>query len=650
MKINEILNLKTLLVLGAVLLLLGVAISVDFLDLAGLEKGSVIQSISKYEDPITGEGYALITISGSSFKDAQIGAVDPTASRHYDVDGEKNSKGEELEGDFDVRIGINVIDTGFEIPVAQKTVSQNYLDSVYWKPGLLGIGGHQEKTFNGVMDYYQVSDQVSMRATYEIWAIVNGEELEKITVTPASSATRTFIIPGTTITWEESGTGFDSRSRIPANVGNLDIIEGSDKKLHFIKYDRTVDVIEYWNAIWKSNDFTYTKKLRDNKGESDWDIHDADGNKVTDSNSIYNYAHYRTDLNSDNGCGLTERTCKNYDINTGDSSASNPIKFTKDDLIDNNHRWRTNDIQWPGLDDWIWAEFPSMEEEPFVSSVKGEENFMIKTAATSGQLGGIVLKYDTPLIIEGTFKIPFSYGDVMVRKTYPKPVITNPDEIKFDETIWTGLTNPVITVKVRNDGETGEVVVTPEALNATGNIVIPPSQSKVMAPGEKAEFVFVFEGQTEGVGTVRFSVTGGMTTVTHEFDYVIEDLDLSETNLYNIRILAVNKEGTPLGNEFSIHVTATGQTMFGEWIGQVPEGETTVSGKQVEAKGKVWYPENAKKINVDSDESYIFEYSLEPPKEKDGISFIWYILGGIIFGILILGAYMYASEKELFKR
>ena len=631
-------NIKTLLVIGAILFLIGVATTVDF---SALRPASVIESVSKYEDPVTGEGYALITVSGSSFKDTQIGTVATSPSTHYNVDGEKNAEGEELEGSFDVRIGMNVIDTGFEIPVAQKTVAQNYLDSVYWKEGLLGIGGHQEKTFDGVMDYYQVSGQLSPKATYEIWAIVDGEELEKITVTPSTSPTRTFIIPGTTITWQESSEGFDSRTQIPAVVGNIDIVEGSNKELYFVKYDRTVDVIEYWNAIWKSNEWEYTKMLRDNKGESDWYIHAIDGSKVTDGNTIYSYAHYRIDLNSDNGCGLTDRKCKDYDINTGDSSSSNPIRFTKDDLIDNNHRWRTNDIQWPGLDDWIWAEFPSIEDEPFESPVD-ETNFMIKTAVT-GQQGGIVLKYDTPLIIEGTFKIPFSYGDVVIRKTYPKPVITNPDEIKFDETLWTGITNPIVIVKVRNDGETGEIVVFPEAVDAIGNIEVPPSQTKVMAPGEEAEFVFSFKGQTAGTGSVRFSVTGGFDTVTHEFDYVIEDLDPSVTSLYNVRILAVNKEGTSLGNEFSIYVSGTGQTMYGEWIGQLPEGETTVSGKQVEVEGVVWFPEPLKKINVQADESFTFTYSTEK-EEDDGISFIWYVIGGMVIGLLILGGYIYKTE------
>jgi len=641
MKFEDVLTTKTFLIIGALLILIA---ALSFMDLTGLEKGSVIQSISKYEDPITHEGFALVTVSGSSFKDSQIGAVQYTDSKHYNVDGETNDKGEELEGSFDVKIGMNVLDTGFEIPVAQKTVSQNYLDSVYWDEGLFGIGGHQEKTFNGVMDYYQVSGQASTKATYEIWAIVNGEELDKITVTPSTSPTRTFILPGTSITWEESSQGFDSRTQIPVSVGNIDIVKGSDEQLHFVKYDRTVEVVEYWNALWKSTDSYYAQILEDNKGESDWKFHDKSG-KTLDPfiDSIRVRANYRIDLNSDNGCGLTDSGCKIYDINTGDSSASNPIKFTKDDLIDNNHRWRTSDDLLFGPE-WIWAEFPSMEDEPFTSPVD-ETNFMIKTAVT-GQVGGIVLKQDTPLIIEGTFKIPFSYGDVIVRKTYPEPVIMNSDEIKFDETLWTDLTNPVVTVKVRNDGETGEIVVTPEAVNATGNIVIPPSQSAIMAPGEEKDFVFSFKGQTAGTGSVKFTVTGGFTSVTHEFDYVIEDLDLSETTLYNIRIIAENKEGTPLGNEFSIYVSATGQTMYSEWIGQLPEGETTVSGKQVEVDGVVWFPEPLKKIDVESDETFTFIYSTEKFDEDDGVGIIWYILGGVIAAGLILGAYTYINKKR----
>ncbi len=157
---------------------------------------------------------------------------------------------------------------------------------------------------------------------------------------------------------------------------------------------------------------------------------------------------------------------------------------------------------------------------------------------------------------------------------------------------------------------------------------------------------FKFDSGDTGVGEVTFYANAGTNqdSITIGFK-TIEPVPGAELRF--VRIVAINeKDGSELEllypGKFPITVDQNSVTKYGVWEGQLWDGTPTVSGEIIVVNDLTWYPEDGKKIVVEEDDqTFTFSYSTE---KYDGVGLIWYIIGGALFGILILGVYVYKTE------
>lgn len=619
MKLEDVLTTKTFLIVGALLILIA---AVSFTDLSGLRQASIVPQAITIQN-INGVDYAIVSMDGLNYGDTDIGFVQDTATQHYDVDGETDSNDNAIEGDFDAVVKLKVLNTGWSMQLKEYHTSP-FINKVWVEE----CGWFNEKTCTEIetgeaIPYYQVISDIQPLAQYEVWAIINGVEQDHLIVDPTNTEQK-IRIPGTdpAIYWRETSYGFDGQTKFPTGVSGVDILrKDSSGNIVFAEEDKTTEAVSYWNAVLLEENIEVQTKL-ENKV---W-IGTTDGVEHATLYDMYvedNLAQ-RLDFNND----------EVYDTKVGASAKD----FSTSDLIHNEYKFLTCDGWGCSGQKGYWLDMPSLHREPY-SSDKSVEGYSI-----SGD--NEFLMRDGRITISGTFQIPLEYGDVRVvtREAIPEIVST----AEFIEVYDGG--SKTITVSVKNNGETGKVIVIPALKEGSvGSIVLPDSQSEVILAGETVNFEFKLDSNNIGTGDIIFYANAGETqdSITMEFEVISPPVDAQR---YNIRIVAINPQGTELESlypgKFSITVDQNDVTKYGIWEGQLWEGTPTVSGQTIVISETTWYPEDSKKITVEEeDQTFTFTYSTEKD-EGDDIGIIWYILGGMLIAGLILGAYMYINKTR----
>ena len=616
MKFDEIMNVKTLLMIGAVLLLIGVATTVDFSALRG---ASIIPQAITTQN-INGIDYAIVSMDGLNYGDTDIGTIQDTATQHYDVDGETDSDGNTIEGDFDAVVKLKVLNTGWSMQLKEYQTSP-FIDKVWVEEcGWFGEKTCTEIETGEAIPYYQVIGDIQPLAQYEVWAIINGVEQDHLIVNPTNTE-QAIRIPGTdpAIYWRETSYGFDGQTKFPTGVSGVDIVkQGTSGNIVFAEEDEVTVAVSFWNAVLLEEQIELQVKL-ENK---EW-VGTTDGVEHATLYDMYvedNLAQ-RLDFNND----------EEYDVRV-DASAKD---FTTGDLIHNEYKFLTCDGWGCGGQKAYWLDMPSLHRTPY-SSDKSTEGYSI-----SGD--NEFLMRDGRITISGTFQIPLEYGDVRVvtREAIPE-IVSTAESLEIHDGGF-----KEVTVSVKNNGETGSVIVLPALKEGSvGSVVLPDSQSEVIPAGDTMDFVFKLDSNNIGAGDVIFYANAGenQDSIEIEFEVIAPSEDAES---YNVRIVAINLQGTELESvhpgKFPITVDQNDVTKYGVWEGQLWEGTPTVSGQTIVIDETTWYPEDPKTINVDEeDETFTFTYSTE--KEDDGISFFWYIIGGVVGGFVLMAIFLRKSK------
>ena len=614
MKIKDFMNFKTIIAIGVVLLMILVVFGIP-----GLQPASIIPQAITTQN-INGIDYAIVSMDGLNYGDTDIGTIQDTATQHYDVDGKINSDNQLIEGDFDVIVKLKVLKTGWSMQTTpyetDKFVNEVWVEECGWF-------GEKTCTMTEALspiNYYRVTHDMTPLAEYEVWAIINGEEQEHITV-KAKNTQQTITIPGTdpAIYWRETSYGLDGQSVIPQGAEDVDIIR-KDGAGNVIFADKNqVDVaVEFWNAVFYED----ISLLSDKYGNEVW-IFTQDGVQFEPT------FHIKFEDN------IAQRIDYNGD-GTYDVKVSAPVKkFDVGNLANNEYSFETcNGLGCLAFDPH-WFDMPSLHRSPYKSdkdtdgyTLSGDNEFLLR---------------DGRITISGTFQIPLEYGNVRVITREAIPEITSITE-SFE--VFDGGFKEV-TVSVKNSGETGNVIVIPELKEGSiGSVSLPDAQDETIPAGETVDFVFKFDSNTAGIGTVIFYANAGTTQDSIEIEFKVV-APPEDAERYSVKITAINPQGTELESlypgKFSITVDQNDATMYGVWEGQLWEGSPTVSGQTIVLDDTTWYPEDPKTLTVDEEgETFTFTYSTE--KEEDGISFIWYIISGVVIGLLILGFYIYRTE------
>ena len=616
MKFDEIMNVKTLLMIGAVLLLIGVATTVDFSALRG---ASIIPQAITTQN-INGIDYAIVSMDGLNYGDTDIGTIQDTATQHYDVDGETDSDGNTIEGDFDAVVKLKVLNTGWSMQLKEYQTSP-FIDKVWVEEcGWFGEKTCTEIETGEAIPYYQVIGDIQPLAQYEVWAIINGVEQDHLIVNPTNTE-QAIRIPGTdpAIYWRETSYGFDGQTKFPTGVSGVDIVkQDTSGNIVFAEEDEVTVAVSFWNAVLLEEQIELQVKL-ENK---EW-VGTTDGVEHATLYDMYvedNLAQ-RLDFNND----------EEYDVRV-DASAKD---FTTGDLIHNEYKFLTCDGWGCGGQKAYWLDMPSLHRAPY-SSDKSTEGYSI-----SGD--NEFLMRDGRITISGTFQIPLEYGDVRVvtREAIPE-IVSTAESLEIHDGGF-----KEVTVSVKNNGETGSVIVLPALKEGSvGSVVLPDSQSEVIPAGDTMDFVFKLDSNNIGAGDVIFYANAGenQDSIEIEFEIIAPSEDAES---YNVRIVAINLQGTELESvhpgKFPITVDQNDVTKYGVWEGQLWEGTPTVSGQTIVIDETTWYPEDPKTINIDEeDETFTFTYSTE--KEDDGISFIWYIIGGVAGGFVLMAIFLRKSK------
>lgn len=616
MKIENLINFKTLLVTGIILLILAVSFGSN---IPGLRAASIIPQAVTIQT-INDIDYAIVAMDGYVFDETDIGAIKTSSSVHYDVDGEVNSDKETMEGDFDAVIKIKVLNTGWAMQL-KPYETEPFVNKIWAEEcGTFGLFTCTETDVGEPITYYQVSTDMRPLAEYEVWAVINGVEQNRALVTP-SNTDQTITLPGTDpkIYWKENSYGLDGKSEVPSGADGYDIIKKDDSgNILFVTEDHVEIGALYWNAILLRdyNSLLYNIESSNWKISTDGVIYTAPAGIFLETKDL----GLRIDFNNDD----------EYDV----KESASPKIFTPDDLNHNAYRYLSCDGLGCEGQTGVWIDFPSFDNEPYTTS-----------KSTAGySISGDELLREGRLTVSGTFQIPLEYGDIRIVTREPIPEIVSTSD-PF-EVIDGGFKE--VTVSVKNNGETGIVTVFPEmAEGNTGSLILPSAQSEKIVAGETFDFVFKFESNAGGIGDVIFYANAGVTTdsITVAFEVKAPPPDAV---YHNIRIIAVNKDtGADLEDtypgRFPITVDQNAVTKYGVWEGQLWEGTPTVSGDTIVVNGNTWYPESPKKITITEDETFTFAYSTTEESD-DGVDFIWYIIGGVFAGALIIGAYMYKLE------
>ena len=619
MKLEDVLTTKTFLIVGAILILIA---ALSFTDLSGLRQASIVPQAITIQN-INGVDYAIVSMDGLNYGDTDIGFVQDTATQHYDVDGETDSNDNAIEGDFDAVVKLKVLNTGWSMQLKEYHTSP-FINKVWVEE----CGWFNEKTCTEIetgeaIPYYQVISDIQPLAQYEVWAIINGVEQDHLIVDPTNTEQK-IQIPGTdpAIYWRETSYGFDGQTKFPTGVSGVDILrKDSSGNIVFAEEDETTVAVSYWNAVLLEENIEVQTKL-ENKV---W-IGTTDGVEHATLYDMYvedNLAQ-RLDFNND----------EVYDTKVGASAKD----FSTSDLIHNEYKFLTCDGWGCSGQKGYWLDMPSLHREPY-SSDKSVEGYSI-----SGD--NEFLMRDGRITISGSFQIPLEYGDVRIvtREAIPKIVSTAESIEVYDGGSKT------ITVSVKNNGETGKVIVIPALKEGSvGSVVLPDSQSKIIIAGDTVDFEFKLDSNNIGSGDIIFYANAGETqdSISMEFEVISPPVDADR---FNVRIVAINPQGTELESlypgKFSITVDQNDVTEYGIWDGQLWEGTPTVSGQTIVIGETTWHPEDPKKITVEEeDQTFTFIYSTEKD-EGDDIGIIWYILSAVVIAGLVLGAYMYINKTR----
>ena len=614
MKLDEMMNIKTLLAIGAILLSIGIATSVDF---SGLRPGAIVPQAVTIQN-INNVDYAIVAIDGHVFDDSDIGFVKTSDEAHYNVDG--NVDGNVIEGDFDAVIKIKVLNTGWSMQL--KPYNTDPFVNEIWaeKCGVFDLFTCTETEAGDPLTYYQVSTDMRPLAEYEVWAVVNGVEQPHALVTP-SNTDQTIILPGTDpkIYWKENSYGLDGLSTVPIGAAGYDIIKKDDTgNIVFVEKNHVEIAALYWNAILLRD----YNSLMYNINNGNW--------KASTGGVVYTSPEEIGLETKDLGLRIDFNNDEVFDVTT-----SAPHKtFTPGNLNHNTYQYLTCDGLGCGDKEGFWLDFPSLDREPYVTA-KDPKGYLIS---------GDELLREGRLTISGTFQIPLEYGDVRIVTREPLPEIVSLSE-SFE--VFSGGFKE-ITVTVKNNGESGVVPVIPEMGDTNvGSLILPEAQKKLIPAGETEDFVFRFDSNAAGIGVVIFYANAGVTQDSITIDFEVK-APPADAVYHNIKIIAINKAtGAELESiypgKFPLTVDQNAVTKYGIWEGQLWEGSPTVSGQTVVVDGTTWYPEDPKTLTITEDETFTFKYSTEEDDE-DGISFIWYIIGGVVIGLLILGGYIYKTE------
>ena len=619
MKLEDVLTTKTFLIVGAILILIA---ALSFTDLSGLRQASIVPQAITIQN-INGVDYAIVSMDGLNYGDTDIGFVQDTATQHYDVDGETDSNDNAIEGDFDAVVKLKVLNTGWSMQLKEYHTSP-FINKVWVEE----CGWFNEKTCTEIetgeaIPYYQVISDIQPLAQYEVWAIINGVEQDHLIVDPTNTEQK-IQIPGTdpAIYWRETSYGFDGQTKFPTGVSGVDILrKDSSGNIVFAEEDETTVAVSYWNAVLLEENIEVQTKL-ENKV---W-IGTTDGVEHATLYDMYvedNLAQ-RLDFNND----------EVYDTKVGASAKD----FSTSDLIHNEYKFLTCDGWGCSGQKGYWLDMPSLHREPY-SSDKSVEGYSI-----SGD--NEFLMRDGRITISGSFQIPLEYGDVRIvtREAIPKIVSTAESIEVYDGGSKT------ITVSVKNNGETGKVIVIPALKEGSvGSVVLPDSQSKIIIAGDTVDFEFKLDSNNIGSGDIIFYANAGETqdSISMEFEVISPPVDADR---FNVRIVAINPQGTELESlypgKFSITVDQNDVTEYGIWDGQLWEGTPTVSGQTIVIGETTWHPEDPKTITVvEEDQTFTFIYSTEKD-EGDDIGIIWYILSAVVIAGLVLGAYMYINKTR----
>ena len=614
MSLNEMLTGKNLLIIGIILLLVG-AISlsvVSLVDLSTLGKASLVSSSVIESDGIS---YVVLNINQDPYTKEAIGLVNPIETKHVEFDGATNSDDQTISGTMDVKLEVRINDVGFGASVNDKY--ETFVNKIW----LEGTIFKTVETETGQIKYYQVMDDITPFASYTIYATVDGEE-HSVTVDETNWGER-HVIPNTdpAIYWEDSSLGITPDTQLLSGIFNVDIFGDENGVVFADRANGNVEsMAECWNAILiddvsaitANDDLWFNKDL---SGFYDWEI-EYDGYVADDMNQ-------RIDLNNDD----------NYDV------TSTPTTFTQNQFINNIFRFKTSDSVLGDETLQIWLDFPDINREPFFYD-KSPTGYYISSKA-----GDTMLMKDTTLTVKGVWMVPAEYGTVVVETYNPQPEIIGDPE--FTEVMYAGLTTTSLNVDVKNNGETGPVTVRITSSEVDVPITLPEKQIKDIAAGATKTFTFEFMATSEAVeNIIVISATGGMITVTK--DVVVNVLGAPDANSvrYGTTITAVNKDGTPLGSDFPITVAQTTDTQYGVWIGDLLPSKTKISGEETVFNNIEYYP-NDFYYTAAEEASINLIYTIDPPSTGEkGISFMWYMLGAVILGIVILGSYMYSIDNK----
>lgn len=621
MSLRELLTGKNLLILGIIMVLVG-ALSlsvVSLVDLSTLGKASLVSSSVIESDGIS---YVALNINQDPYTKEAIGLVNPIETKHVEFDGATNSDDETISGTMDVKLEVRINDVGFGALVNDKY--ETFVNKIW----LEGTIFKTVETETGQIKYYQVTDDVTPFASYTIYATVDDEEYS-VTVDETNWGER-HVIPNTdpAIYWEDSSLGITPDTQLVAGIFNVDILGDENGVVFADRSNGNVeDMAQCWNAILTDDVFAITAH------DEAWFSNDLSGfyDFETDFDGyVADKMNRRIDLNNDDG----------YDV------TSTPTIFTQNNFISNVYRFKTSDIVSNPFGDeeyQIWLDFPDINREPFFYD-KNPTGYYISSKA-----GDTMLMKDTTLTIKGVWMVPAEYGTVIVETYNPIPEIVG--EPEFTETMYAGLTTTTLNVDVKNNGETGYVTVRITSSEVDVPITLPVPQNEEIASGATKTFTFEFKATSEAVeNIIVVSATGGMTTVTK--DVIVNVLGAPDENAirYGTTITAVNKDGTPLGSDFPITVAQTTDTQYGVWIGDLLPSKTKISGEETVFNNIEYYP-NDFYYTAAEEASINLIYTIDPPSTgEEGISFMWYMLGAVILGIVILGSYMYSIDDKNKKR
>ncbi|MCK5021574.1 MAG: hypothetical protein KAS32_31490 [Candidatus Peribacteraceae bacterium] len=546
---------------------------------------------------LDGTSYVYITVDKDQYDNQDVGMIKTVETDQVPIKDATNSDGKSIEGTFHATFDIKILDTGWRARTTKYTtvpfIDEAWLESSW-------ISKTFKYNYGDPIAYNHVTSDMSPLARYQVTATINGKEYSPAIIDDYVNGL--VEIPGTDpiIYWDEISYGLDGSSKVPVGLGNVDIVHDSNNHIYFLKQDMTRQAVEYWNAIMED-----------------------DGQKIQRYRAIWNVPSTSEGWSTDINRRIYLDSDDEYDI-----KSETPVHFTVNDLLSNDYRYKNTDTKstW-GVVTGTEIDFPSGDKYPFTYT-KSSAGYTMSNPDSA------YITREGDLSIQGVFRVPAEYGDVRVVTRTPDPEIIGTPV--FTEDLYKDTTSTLV-VSVRNNGDTGQITVTP---TSNVQIELPNPLPLNVQSGETVDFELVFKTTTVTAGDINVYAQGGgkRDSVVVHFT-VKEDIPVAEK--YRIVITAVDKSGNALGTDFPIFVSQTSTRRYGTWIGYLSAGKTLVSGDQLVHDDTRYYPQDFT-YTVTNDAEIEFVYTIE---ESEPVNWTTYIIIGLIVAISI-GMVMYLKEDN----